>query len=225
MKFLVTLVVLITTFFSYSQTLNLNNTIGFSYSDNSIKTYNGTVTSINTYERQFMSYSNTLNEAITYSNKITQHEFANKFIVNYSKEHMMLFLTDQTNYSLSRNLNMENLFGGGIGRRDSVFGIKINYSLGLLYDKINNTGMEYLRYSGRIKLSQVKQKFSWSTEYYYQPDILDRTNLTVYGTTKFSLKLNNYISMTITDIYNYYSISKVKTIHSFTFGVTYLSTK
>ena len=36
-----------------------------------------------------------------------------------------------------------------------------------------------------------------------------------------SLKLNNYLAITATDVYNYYSIAKIKTIHTFTFGLTY----
>jgi len=205
----------------FSQKLNLNNSLGFNYQYNNIKTYTSNITSINSYEYKNITYSNSLNHNLSYSSKVNQNELANKFIINWSKNNYMIFLTNQTNYSLTRNINIENLFGGGFGRRDSIIGIKINYSIGLLYDKIYNQNLEYLRYSVRIKLSQIKPNYNWSTEFYYQPDILNSNNIILYGTSKMNFKMNNYLSFSLVNVYNYYSIAKVKKINTFTLGITY----
>ena len=221
MKNIVLFLLLLLSTIIYSQNLNLSNTVGFNFQDNSIKTYKFNVSSVNSYEIKYFIFSNTLNENITYSNKITQNEFDNKFMVNYYKNRNMLFLTNQINYSLSRNMNIENLIGGGYGRKDSICNVKINYSVGLLYDQINNQDIRYLRYSLRIKISQTFDKINWSIEYYYQPDILNNKNLNIYGTTKLNLKINNNLNLNLTDIYNFYSLTKVETIHTLTIGVNY----
>jgi hypothetical protein len=163
-----------------------------------------------------------LNENITYVGKITQHEFANKFTLAISEGHHSAFINYQTNYSLTRKLNMDNLLGVGYGRRDSIGPLKIRYSYAILYQKINNTGATYLRHSIRLKLTQKINKFSLSSEYYYQPYIMDIRNTTLYGTTSISYKLK-YISISLVDVLNIFTVSNIKIIHSLSLGLSYQS--
>jgi hypothetical protein len=203
-----------------AQTYNLSNTLGFNYTDNQIKTYAGSFISSNGYEKKWFSINNSLNENITYVGKITQHEFANKLTLALSEGHHSAFINYQTNYSLTRNLDMDNLIGFGYGRRDSIGSFKIRYSYGVLYQKINNTGVTFLRHSVRMKLGYTRNKFTISSEYYYQPYIMDIRNTTLYGTTTISYKLK-YISISIVDVLNVFTISNIKTIHSLSVGLTY----
>jgi hypothetical protein len=52
--------------------------------------------------------------------------------------------------------------------------------------------------------------------------MLNKENVTIYGTTKLGVKINDNISLNITDIYNYYKFSNVRTIHTLTFGIAYV---
>jgi hypothetical protein len=219
MKFLIILFIILS-FNCVAQTCNLSNTLGFNYSDNQIKTYSGSFISSNTYEKKWFSVNNSLNENITYSGQITQHELANKLTIGLSEGHHSAFINFQTNYSLTRNLNVDNLFGIGYGRRDSIDSFKVRYSYAILYEKINNTGVTYLRHSVRVKLSQNINRFSWSSEYYFQPYIKNINNNTLYGTTSISYKLKN-VSISIVDVLNYNSVSHIKVIHSLSLGLTY----
>lgn len=207
-------------FKSIAQTYNLSNTLGFNYTDNQLKTYSGSFTSSNGYERKWFSINNSLNENITYVGKITQHEFANKFTLAISEGHHSAFINYQTNYSLTRKLDMDNLLGIGYGRRDSIGPFKIRYSYAILYQKINNTGATYLRHSIRLKLTQKINKFSLSSEYYYQPYIMDIRNTTLYGTTSISYKFK-YISISLVDVLNIFTVSNIKIIHSLSLGLSY----
>ena len=219
MKWLVGFLLLIS-FKSVGQTYNLSNTLGFNYTDNQVKAYSGSFISSNGFENKWFSVNNSLNENITYVGKITQHEFANKLTLALSQGQHSAFINYQTNYSLTRNLNMDNLLGVGYGRRDSIGSFKIRYSYGVLYQKINNTGLTYLRHSVRLKLNHTINKFTLSSEYYYQPYIMDIRNTTLYGTTTISYKLK-YISISIVDVLNVFTISNIKTIHSLSVGLTY----
>lgn len=219
MKLLILLFLLIG-FNCVAQTYNLSNTLGFNYTDNQVKAYSGSFISSNSYEKKWFSINNSLNENITYVDKITQHEFANKLTLALSQGQHSAFINYQTNYSLTRNLNMDNLLGVGYGRRDSIGSFKIRYSYGVLYQKINNTGLTYLRHSVRLKLTTTINKFSLTSEYYYQPYIMDIRNTTLYGTTTISYKLK-YISISIVDVLNVFTISNIKTIHSLSVGLTY----
>jgi hypothetical protein len=117
---------------------------------------------------------------------------------------------------------MDNLLGVGYGRRDSIGPFKIRYSYAILYQKITNTGATYLRHSIRLKLTQKINKFSLSSEYYYQPYIMDIRNTTLYGTTSISYKLK-YISISLVDVLNIFTVSNIKIIHSLSLGLSYQS--
>jgi hypothetical protein len=205
----------------YSQ-LSLNNSIGFNFNDNSAKTYSGNLSSNNSWSFSHYTITNSTNQVIVYNDKIIQNEFSNKLIFDVLKNQNSLFLTNQINYSLTRNWRVSNLNGVGIGRRDSILGFKINYSYAILYERINNQNTEYLRHSIRLKLSKVINKINITSEYYYQPDMLNKENVTIYGTTKLGVKINDNISLSVTDIYNYYKFSNVRTIHTLTFGIAYV---
>lgn len=217
---LLNLLFLLISFNCVAQTYNLSNTLGFNYNDNDAKTFAGSFISSNNYEKNMFSINNSMNENIVYTNKIIQNEFANKLTIALSKGHHSAFTNFQTNYSLTRNLDVDNLFGFGYGRRDSIKTILVRYSYAVLYQKITNLDVTNIRHSIRIKITQTLKKFSWGSEYYYQPSFQDMSNATLYGTTTLSYKLKN-ISFSVVDVLNYNSESKITTIHSLSFGLSY----
>ena len=224
-KIKITILVLLLPIIIFSQKYNLNNTLGFNYIDNSKKTYNGSINSTTNIELGKISINNNLNHDISYSSKLISNEFSNKLIIPYSNKNNSAFTTIQTTYSLTRDLNLDNLIGIGYGRRDTIIGFKINYSYAILWQRINNKDISYIRHSFRLKIVRELQKLTFTSEYYYQPVINGGENVIIYGTTKISYRIATNLAITATDVYNYYGIQKVKTIHTFTFGLTYFKNK
>ena len=219
------LVLLLLPLLVFSQKYSFNNTLGFNYIDNSKKTYNGSISSATSIELGKFSINNNLNHDISYSGKLISNEFSNKVIIPYSNKNNSAFTTIQTGYSLTRDLNLDNLVGIGYGRRDTLMGFKINYSYALLWQRINNKNISYIRHSFRLKIVRELEKFTFTSEYYYQPVIDGGENVIIYGTTKIGYRIATNLSITLSDVYNYYGIQKVRTIHTFAFGLTYFKNK
>jgi len=203
-----------------SQKLNLNNSIGFNFNDNDVKVYATSINSSNSFESKNLSIANSLNHNINYSNKLNQNEFSNKLSVGFNKSKYNSFLDYQTNYSLSRNLKFDNLIGIGFGRKDSLNKFKIGYSYAILYQKISNQNLEYFRHSFRLKISQEFSNYSFISEIYYQPNLSNINNYSIFSTTKLLYKINSF-SFVITDIFNIMTISNIKRIHTITFGLNH----
>lgn len=219
MKRLVVLFCLLTSF-TLSQNLKNDFSVGFNYSQNKSKTYNGVINTTTNYQKDWLVINNILNQNISFTDKITQNEISNKLSIGLSKNKHSGFLNYQTNYSLTRNLNLDHLIGFGYGQRDSIFNLKINYSYAILYQNTTNKDITKIRNSFRLKLTQKTLNFNVNIEYYFQPDFFNYNDYFIYGTSRITYKMKR-IGLSIISIINYNSLSNIRLINTLNFGFTY----
>lgn len=219
MKRLVFLFCLLTSF-TLSQNLKNDFSVGFNYSQNKSKTYNGVINTTTNYQKDWLVINNILNQNISFTDKITQNEISNKLSIGLSKNKHSGFLNYQTNYSLTRNLNLDHLIGFGYGQRDSIFNLKINYSYAILYQNTTNKDITKIRNSFRLKLTQKTPNFNVNIEYYFQPDFFNYNDYFIYGTSRITYKMKR-IGLSIISIVNYNSLSSIRLINTLNFGFTY----
>ena len=203
-----------------SQNLKNNFSIGFNYNNNKLKTYSGVLNTTTNYQKKWLVIDNVLNENISFTNKINQNELSNKLSIGISKNRHSGFINYQTNYSLTRNLNLDHLIGLGFGQRDSIYEVKLNYSYAILWQTITNQNINKIRNSFRLKISQKKLNYNWNIEYYYQPDLINYKDYIIYGTTKFTYKVKK-LGLSVINIVNYNSFLQIKIINTVNAGFTY----
>lgn len=206
--------------FSLSQNLKTDFSVGFNYSQNKSKTYSGLINSNMNYQKDWLVINNILNQNISFTDKITQNEISNKLSIGLSKNKHSGFINFQTNYSLTRNLNLDHLIGFGYGHRDSIFNFKLNYSYAILYQTTTNKNLTKIRNSFRLKLTQKTTRYNINFEYYFQPDFFNYKDYFIYGTGRFTYKINR-IGLSIINIINYNSLSNIRLINTLNLGFTY----
>jgi hypothetical protein len=203
----------------------LNDALNFAfYQNGSVKTKTFAFITNNQFEWKYWTILNNLNYTLLYNPKLTQNELAEKFSFSYSRGRHSAFSIYQYNHSLVRNINENHLIGVGYGIRDSIFRCKINLSYALLSENISyisNSSQHNIRNSFRIKISRETKKIGFSSEYYYQPNVRNRNDFTLYGTTKLSFKIKESLALSISDVYNYFNTSTTPVIHNFTVGISY----
>lgn len=215
-------IILLCLFNSFVLSQNLKNdfSVGFNYSQNKSKTYNGVINTATNYQKDWLVINNILNQNISFTDKITQNEISNKLSIGLSKNKHSGFLNYQTNYSLTRNLNLDHLIGFGYGQRDSIFNLKINYSYAILYQNTTNKDITKIRNSFRLKLTQKTPNFNINIEYYFQPDFFNYNDYFIYGTSRFTYKVKRF-GLSIISIVNYNSLSNIRLINTLNLGFTY----
>jgi len=206
--------------FVLSQNLKNDLSVGFNYSQNKSKTYTTVINTTTNYQKDWLVINNILNQNISFTNKITQNEVSNKFSIGLSKNKHSGFLNYQTNYSLTRDLNLDHLIGFGYGQRDSIFNLKINYSYAILYQNTTNKDITKIRNSFRLKLTQKTPNFNINIEYYFQPDFFNYNDYFIYGTSRFTYKVKRF-GLSIISIVNYNSLSNIRLINTLNLGFTY----
>lgn len=220
MKRLVIIILCLLNSFVLSQNLKNDLSVGFNYSQNKSKTYTTVINTTTNYQKDWLVINNILNQNISFTNKITQNEVSNKFSIGLSKNKHSGFLNYQTNYSLTRNLNLDHLIGFGYGQRDSIFNLKINYSYAILYQNTTNKDITKIRNSFRLKLTQKTPNFNINIEYYFQPDFFNYNDYFIYGTSRFTYKVKRF-GLSIISIVNYNSLSNIRLINTLNLGFTY----
>lgn len=220
MKRLVIIILCLLNTFVLSQNLKNDLSVGFNYSQNKSKTYTTVINTTTNYQKDWLVINNILNQNISFTNKITQNEVSNKFSIGLSKNKHSGFLNYQTNYSLTRNLNLDHLIGFGYGQRDSIFNLKINYSYAILYQNTTNKDITKIRNSFRLKLTQKTPNFNINIEYYFQPDFFNYNDYFIYGTSRFTYKVKRF-GLSIISIVNYNSLSNIRLINTLNLGFTY----
>jgi hypothetical protein len=220
MKRLVIIILCLLNTFVLSQNLKNDLSVGFNYSQNKSKTYTTVINTTTNYQKDWLVINNILNQNISFTNKITQNEVSNKFSIGLSKNKHSGFLNYQTNYSLTRDLNLDHLIGFGYGQRDSIFNLKINYSYAILYQNTTNKDITKIRNSFRLKLTQKTPNFNINIEYYFQPDFFNYNDYFIYGTSRFTYKVKRF-GLSIISIVNYNSLSNIRLINTLNLGFTY----
>ena len=163
-----------------------------------------------------------------FSPKIIDNELIQRVNLGYSKEYYDVFTTYQFNYSLVRGIQSNNWIGVGGGLKKKFNFGKISLSYAILYDNtyyMDSEITQTVRHSVRPKIKLENKFFSVSSEYFYQPSIIDKSDYIIYGNTKLLILPQNKVNFVIQDVLNYRSISDVKTIHALTFGLNYKFTK
>jgi len=215
---------------SFSQIkLNLNDAVNFAfYQNGSNKTQTFALITNNQLEYKRIAIVNNLNYTLLYNPKMAQNEFAEKFTISYSKRKYNFFTIYQYNHSLVRKIENNNLMGVGFGMRDSILGFKLNLSYAILNEYItfqNQAVKNNIRNSFRLKLSKENKRFGISSEYFFQPNVLNFSDYTFYGTTKLIFKIKDAFSFNISDLYNFFNNSTTPVIHNFTVGFAYSYSK
>jgi len=174
----------------------------------------------NTISRNKLNFNTNSNYSLVYSNSITSNELLFKNNLLYDK----LFISHVFNYSLSRKIESDNLFGVGVGFKKIYKHFYYGISYAIMYDKTNyigNNTIEIGRHSLRFKFKINTKVINVNMEYYYQPDITSFGNFIVYGNTKITLYPNKKLNFIIQDALNFRSVSNIKMINNTTFGISY----
>jgi len=229
MKKIVTLVTLIICFLSNAQNDSIyykssyDNSLTGSYAQNSTTSTTLTYVGNNSINRNKIGITSNTTYSLGHNPKISQNELTQKTNIGFNGKNYFSYVGHQYNYSFLRKISSDNLvgFGGGIYKELNQF--KISLSYGVIYEKINYYTLpnQYnLRHSLRAKIVYDNNNLTFSTEYYYQPSML-QSNVIINGTTKISFKLHKYLSLTIQDVINYSSRSTIPMIHNLTLGLSY----
>jgi len=133
-------------------------------------------------------------------------------------------MTYQFGYSLTRVLKSNNLVGLGLvvfqKTKDSTYSFNLSYAT--LYQRSINFQDSLsvnFRNSVRLKYKYKNKNYSFSTEYFYQPSFKSFSDYLIFGNTKLTIPLRNWVGLTIQDNLNYNPGSNVPLIHNITLGI------
>jgi hypothetical protein len=228
MRNILTLLTLLTFLFTNAQDtikykLSYDNSLTGTYSKNTTTTTILSYVGSNSININKIGISSNTSYLIGLNPKISQNEFNHKINIGLNRKKSFFFITHQYNYSFLRKISNENLIGLGGGIFKEFSESKISLSYGIIYEETNyfsSTNEYTLRHSIRGKILYDLKTLIFSTEYYYQPSMIE-SNIVINGNTKISLKINKYINLTIQDVVNYSSESSVPMIHNLTLGLNY----
>lgn len=205
--------------------LTLDNDLTGIYSTSNVSKLNLNFIGNNSIDIKKIEIGLSTNYALTFSPKISQNEFAQKINVGISDSiGWHGFISYQYNHSLLRKLQSDNWLGAGAGYKLYIGKARVSLSYALLYQNkisFDNSSKEIMRHSIRVKIKYQAKKFSFLTEYFYQPSFKFDGDYIVYGLTKITLLSKKHVSFVIQDLFNYSSKSEVKLIHNLTMGIGY----
>ena len=215
---------------SISQTeINLDNNLTGLYSQNKSGNQFGlNFIGTNSFQKNKISLDLSTNYSIRVNPVLSENEFIQRANLGYNKDYFDLFTTYQYNYSFTRSIISDNWLGIGGGIKKKFDWGKASLSYAFIYenlDYLNSPTDRILRHSIRLKLKVEKKIIGFSTEYYYQPSIVNSKDYIVFGTSKISLFPNKQFSLIFQDVINYRSISDVKMIHNLSIGCSYKFSK
>lgn len=215
---------------SISQTeINLDNNLTGLYSQNKSGNQFGlNFIGTNSFQKNKISLDLSTNYSIRVNPVLSENEFIQRANLGYNKDYFDLFTTYQYNYSFTRSIISDNWLGIGGGIKKKFDCGKASLSYAFIYenlDYLNSPTDRILRHSIRLKLKVEKKIIGFSTEYYYQPSIVNSKDYIVFGTSKISLFPNKQFSLIFQDVINYRSISDVKMIHNLSIGCSYKFSK
>lgn len=209
----------------FSQTeIKLDNNFTGILSTNKITTFGFNFVGNNSVEVKKLSLDFSTNYATRFSPGIKENEFIQRQNIGYEREKWDLFITQQYNYSLIRQISADNWLGVGGGLKFKYIWGKLSFSYATIYQSSDyfTQQNEYLfRHSFRTKIKFEKKNIGFSSEYFFQPNMSDFNDVIIYGTSKINLFTGKSLSFIIQDVINYRSTSDVKLIHNLSLGVGY----
>lgn len=225
MKYLLFLIFILFNFLVYSQdtlaidsvVLSSGNTISGNYNyNNNSPIFNINYSGENSISIKSLKFNTSTVYSVQYNIKNIANELQQKTNITWKN----IFLIHVFNHSLIRKIDTDNSIGIGLGKWWKYSSISYatlfqntNYS--------NGVSSNIFRHSIRLKLKYSIKRFSINYEYYYQPNIKSIKDNIIYGNIKLALFVNKKISITLTDIVNYRSLSSVKLIHNLILGISF----
>lgn len=181
----------------------------------------------NTISKRKYSLDLNTNYSLTFSPKVSENELVQRVSLDYKNKNFFYFIPYQFNYSYNRKINSDNWIGLGYGYRKEIKHGKFSMSYAIFYQNTNYSleTIEVFRHSIKGKLKIEREKFEISTEYYYQPNVVDFKDVIIYGTTQINIFPKNKLTFTIQDVVNYRNQSNTKLIHNLTLGIGYKISK
>lgn len=217
--------ILLFSFNIFSQTeIKLDNNLTGILSSNNVTTFGFNYAGNNSIDFKKFSYDFSTNYATRFSPSLKENEFIQRQNFGYEKEKWDLFLTHQFNYSLIRKISSDNWIGIGGGLKFKYKWGKLSFSYATIYQNSQyfiESRESILRHSFRTKIKIEKKNFSFSSEYFFQPNLINYEDLIIYGTSRISLFTGKSVSFIIQDVINYRSTSDIKTIHNLSLGIGY----
>ena len=207
------------TYYKYSY----DNSLTGSYAKNSTTTTTLTYVGNNSINRNKLGITSNTTYSLGYEPQISQNELNQRTNISLKNTKYFWFIGHQYNHSFVRKISNDNLLGLGSGFYKDISQFKLSLSYAVIYQKTNYLllPVKYnLRHSIRFKIVYEQDKISFSTEYYYQPSMIN-SNIIINGTTSLSIKVHKYMSLTIQDVINYSSTSSVPMIHNLTLGINH----
>lgn len=224
-KSLLFLSILLITFITQSQIdIKSDNNFTGILSTNTITTFGFNYVGNSSIEFKKLSYDFSTNYSTRFSPQLKENEFIQRQNIGYEKEKWYLFTTHQYNYSLLRKINSDNWLGVGGGLNFPYDWGKISLSYATIYQRseyFNNEYKELFRHSVRAKFKIEIKKLSFSSEYFFQPNIINFEDIIITGNSKLTLLTNKSINFVIQDVINWRSLSEVRLIHNLSLGIGY----
>jgi len=214
---------------SFSQTnLELDNNLTSILSNSNNYQVGLSFNGNNTFTRNKYSLDLNTNYSLIFSPKILENELLQRVSFDYRNKNWFYFIPYQFNYSYNRKIQSDNWVGVGTGYRKNLKYGKLSISYAMVYQNTNyfNLDTKYVfRHSIRGKLKIEKQKFEITTEYYYQPNMINSNDIIIYGTTKINIFPKNKLNFSIQDVISYRNQSSIKLMNNLTFGVGFKISK
>ena len=207
-----------------SQKLSLDNSITCIYSKSENTQFNFALNGNNSYNLNKFKLESNTNYQNTFSTKLKSNELVERLNLSHKIMKVDAFMTYQFGYSLTREVESNNLFGLGLvvfqKSKDSTYNIMMSYAT--LYQNsisFNDSLNQNFRHSIRLKYKYNNTHYSISIEYFYQPNFKSLNDYLIFGNTKLTIPLKHWIGLTIQDNFNYNSRSIVPLIHNITLGI------
>ena len=210
--------------FILCQEIKLDNNLTTIISNSNTTQIGLTFTGENSFSKNKWDISSNTNYTLSFSPKLSENELIERISLDYKSKRWFTFSSYQYSYSYVRQIISDNWIGMGVGSKCNIKRINTSVSYALIYqntDYVINNNQSIFRHSIRIKIKLEKVKYQITSEYYFQPALIDLNNYIFYGTTKITLFPEKKLNFTIQDIFNYRSQSSVKIIHNLTIGIGY----
>ena len=220
----ITLLLLLIPNLILSQKLSLDNSITGIYSKSENVQFNFALNGNNSYTLNKFKLESNTNYQSSFSPKITSNEFGERLNLSHKIKKIDVFTTYQFGYSLTRQVKSNNLVGIGLvlinKSKDSTYNFSLSYAT--LYQNSMNfkdSLNQNFRHSIRLKYKYSNIRYTFSTEYFYQPNFKSFNDYLIFGNTKLTIPLRHWVGLTIQDNLNYNPRSNVALLHNITIGI------
>lgn len=224
MKLLLTIFLFLTLNIFCQTDIKLDNNFTGIYSSNTVTTFGFNYVGNNSFDFKKTSLDFSTNYAMRFNPQLRENEFAQRVNLGYEKEKWDAFTTYQYNYSLIRKIEADHWIGLGMGLKQNFKFGKISVSYAAIYqnsDYFETERQDIFRHSLRTKIKLSAKNISFSSEYFFQPNMTNFSDLIVFGNSKISLFTSKPFTFIIQDVVNYRSTSSVRMIHNLSLGVGY----